>query len=167
MKNFLLAAMIGLTLLSSPALAQSRPLRLTLGGGQLTGNGTFHLGLSLDAKRLPLNRVLSVYADSNFTLGFGCGAVFIPNAPPSTTYSGMESFGVSVRQPWGKGWSGVGMGSYTTHFSDCGTADRKVGGLGGKVFAGIGGGFYFTEVALTLPSATKYLQTSISVGFRL
>ena len=159
--------MIGLTLLSSSALAQSRPFRLTLGGGQLTGHGTFHLGLSLDAKRLPFNRVLSAYTDSNFTLGFGCGAVILPNAPPATTYSGMESVGVSVRQPWGKGWSGVGMGSYTTHFSDCGITDRKVGGLGGKVFAGIGGGLYFAEVALTLPSATTYLQTSISVGIRL
>ena len=164
-KNLL--TVISCVLLTSPALAQSRPLRLTLGGAKTSASDTVLFGLSMDAKWLPKNRMLSLYADSGFTTGFGCAAVFIPNAPPSTTYSGMESFGVSVRQPWGKGWSGVGMGSYTTHFSDCGTADRKVGGLGGKVFAGIGGGFYFTEVALTLPSATKYLQTSISVGFRL
>ena len=72
-----------------------------------------------------------------------------------------------MRQPWGKGWAGAGLGSYKTYFADCVNLDHRVTGLGGKIFAGFGGGLYFTEATLTVPSVPRYSQVSITVGFRL
>ena len=165
MKLFLTA--ISLALVATPALAQSRPFRLMLGGAKTPASDTVLLGLSVDAKRLPKNRMLSFYADSGFTTGFGCGTSIALNPQLAREYAGFESVGVSVRQPWKSGWLGLGVGSYSTHFDGCNTIAHRVGGLGGKAFLGWGGGLYFTEAALTLPSVTKYLQASISVGFRL
>ncbi|WP_395093063.1 hypothetical protein [Armatimonas sp.] len=166
MKNALLTT-ISCTILTSPALAQPRPFRLTLGGAVAPAADTLWIGLSLDAKRLANHRTLSLYADSAFGLGGGCGASINLNAPPSNTYAGFEGVGFSLRQSRRSGWVGAGLGRYATHFSECGTRDRSRAGLGAKAFVGTGGGLYFTELTLTVPSVAKHTRASISVGFRL
>ncbi|WP_309711741.1 hypothetical protein [Armatimonas sp.] len=165
MKSLLLA--LSFTLLATPALAQPRPFRMTLGGAIAPAADTLWLGLSLDTKRLPQNRTLSLYADSAFSLGGGCGGSINLSAPPSNTYAGFEGIGVSLRQSGRSGWVGAGLGGYTTHFSECGVRDRKHAGLGAKIFVGTGGGLYFTELTLTVPSVAKHSRVSVGVGFRL
>ncbi|MBB6051825.1 hypothetical protein [Armatimonas rosea] len=166
MKSHLLA--LSLALLTTPALAQSRPFRMTLGGSTAPTRDLFWFGASLDTKRLTPQRTLSLYAESAFSLGSGSGTSADPNAPPSAeTMDGFGGVGFSVRQSRGYGWVGVGLGSYLTTFSGGGAGTRKRTELGGKVFAGVGGGLYFTELTLTLPSVTQPVQAGISVGFRL
>lgn len=170
MKRHLLT--LSLALLTTPALAQSRPFRMTLGGSTAKTRDLFWFGASLDTKRLTPQRTLSFYAESAFSLGSGSGTSVDPNAPPSAaTIDGFDGVGFSVRQSRGYGWVGVGLGSYLTTFSGGGAGGgagtRKRTELGGKVFAGVGGGLYFTELTLTLPSVTQAIQAGISVGFRL
>lgn len=167
MKPSLALAALSLSCIAHPALAQPRPFRLTLGGALTPGTDTGWLGLSLDVKRLRQGRTLSVFGDSGFTLGFGCGTSVLPGAPPADRYAGMEGYGLSLRQPYKQGWLGVGVGGYRTFFSDCGAVDRTVTGMGAKLFAGVGGGLYFSEVTLTVPSVPRYSQLAVTVGLRL
>jgi hypothetical protein len=171
MKSHLLA--LSLALLAAPALAQSRPFRMTLGASAAPtkdvrySDDLVYLGLSLDVKRLTPQRTLSLYAESGFTFS-GSGNAYVVPAPPSPTYlTGFGGVGLSLRQSRGYGWIGVGLGSYLTTFSGGGAVEIQRLGLGGKVFAGVGGGLYFTEVTLTVPPAAKQAYMGISVGFRL
>jgi hypothetical protein len=167
MKNSLLA--LSIALLATPALAQSRPFRMTLGGSKAPTRDLFWLGASLDTKRLTPQRTLSLYAESAFSLdGSGSDTSVNPSAPPpAATMNGFGGVGLSLRQSRGYGWIGVGLGSYITTFSRQGADEIVRRGLGGKVFAGVGGGLYFTEVTLTMPPVAQRAFVGISVGFRL
>jgi hypothetical protein len=162
MKNLIFTAAIGLTLLPSPSLAQDHPLRFTFGATKTSGGSSSLVGVSVDIKALSPKRTLSLYTDSSYTTG---------DTKPE--YGGVQSFGVSLRQPSknSSGWVGLGVGfydvgSYDTPFRDR-EFQRHIRGVGGKVFIGTGRGISFTEAALTLPAATKYLQASLTIGVRL
>jgi hypothetical protein len=160
MKNLIFTAAIGLTLLTSPSLAQDHPLRFTFGATKTSGESSSLVGVSVDVKTLSPKRTLSLYTDSSYTTG---------DTKPE--YGGVQSFGVSLRQTDTHNWMGLGVGfydvgSYDTPFRDR-EFQRHIRGVGGKVFIGTGRGIFFTEAALTLPAATKYLQASLSLGIRL
>jgi hypothetical protein len=160
-----------LTLLTSPALAQSRPFRLMLGGSNLTGGANaFSESYSLDIKAPRRKKeMLSLYHDSYTGAGFGCVAVVLPGPrPPAQRLDSFSGWGISLRQPLTKNtYSGLGLGGYLTRFRDCNAQSRNQQRIGGKLFVGVGSGLFLSELAVTSPGALRNTQLSLSLGVRL
>ena len=171
MKTFL-PAILSLTLLATPTLAQNRPFRVTVVRlPEPNPYGQDGGGISLDMKyKLAPSMTLSFYYEGVSREGVNTvgGGVIESRSDPRTPsrFAGFSGVGFSLRQAIGKQlWVGAGLGDYITQFD--GSGNRSTRSLGGKVFVGAGQGMLFTELAVTNSGILKNTQFSLSLGVRL